>query len=90
MIKRKITPHVLAMARYFPVVTIMGPRQSGKITLTRAGMTFDPSFANDLRKFLAFAQDCVNPTVLYGGDTVATIQGVKFDSFKNTCRLFGS
>ena len=35
MIERKITPHLLEMARYFPVVTVMGPRQSGKTTLTR-------------------------------------------------------
>ena len=25
MIKRKITPYLLEMARYFPVVTILGP-----------------------------------------------------------------
>ncbi|MDD4537415.1 MAG: AAA family ATPase [Lentisphaeria bacterium] len=35
MIERKITPYLLEMARYFPVVTIMGPRQSGKTTLAR-------------------------------------------------------
>ncbi len=53
-------------------------------------MTFDPSFANDLRKFLSFAKDCVNPAALYAGDTSITIHGVKFDNFKNTCRLFGA
>ena len=56
----------------------------------KAGMTFDPSFANDLRKFLSFAKDCVNPTVIYAGDTTTTIHGVKFDNFKNTCQLFGA
>ena len=56
----------------------------------KAGMTFDPSFAKELRKFLSFAKDCVNPTVLYSGDTTTTIHGVKFDSFKNTHQLFGS
>ena len=35
MIKRKIAPHLLEMARYFPVVTILGPRQSGKTTLSK-------------------------------------------------------
>ena len=35
MIERKISPHLLEMARYFPVVTILGPRQSGKTTLAR-------------------------------------------------------
>jgi len=56
----------------------------------KAGMTLNPLFANDLRKFLSFAQDCVNPTVLYSGDTTTTIHGVKFDSFKNISQLFGS
>ncbi len=35
MIARKITPMLLQQARYFPVVTILGPRQSGKTTLAR-------------------------------------------------------
>ena len=54
----------------------------------KAGMTFDPSFANELRKFMDIATDCINPTVLYSGDTTATIHGVKFDSFRNTAKLF--
>ena len=54
----------------------------------KAGMTFDPSFANELRKFMDIATDCINPTVLYSGDTIATIHGVKFDSFRNTAKLF--
>ena len=36
MIKRKITQYLLEMARHFPVITILGPRQSGKTTLARA------------------------------------------------------
>lgn len=35
MIERKITPKLLELARYFPIVTILGPRQSGKTTLAR-------------------------------------------------------
>ncbi|MFA5075330.1 MAG: ATP-binding protein [Candidatus Babeliales bacterium] len=35
MIKRKITHDVLEGARYFPVIGILGPRQSGKTTLAR-------------------------------------------------------
>lgn len=54
----------------------------------KAGMTFDPSFANDLRAFMEFAKDTEKPTVLYSGDTSTTIRGVKFDSFKNTSKLF--
>lgn len=35
MIKREITDELLRNARYFPIVTVMGPRQSGKTTLVR-------------------------------------------------------
>ncbi|MFA6991514.1 MAG: ATP-binding protein [Candidatus Babeliales bacterium] len=35
MIKRKISEDILSGARYFPVVGILGPRQSGKTTLAR-------------------------------------------------------
>ena len=56
----------------------------------KAGMTFDASFAKDIRAFLEFASDCVNPTVLYAGETTTEIRGVKFDNFKNTFKLFNS
>ena len=36
MIKRKATETILRLAKGFPVVTITGPRQSGKTTLARA------------------------------------------------------
>lgn len=36
MIKRAITPHLLRDAGYYPVVTVTGPRQSGKTTLTKS------------------------------------------------------
>ncbi len=35
MIERALLPHVLALASRYPVVTLTGPRQSGKTTLTR-------------------------------------------------------
>ncbi len=35
MIYRNITPHLKKLATFFPVVTILGPRQSGKTTLAR-------------------------------------------------------
>ena len=35
MIRRALTPHLLAAARELPVVTLTGPRQSGKTTLCR-------------------------------------------------------
>lgn len=36
MIKREISAHILGMAEEYPVVTITGPRQSGKTTLAKA------------------------------------------------------
>ncbi len=36
MIYRAITPKLLELAKYFPVVTVMGPRQSGKTTLVQS------------------------------------------------------
>ncbi len=41
MIQRAIGPHVLKLAKMYPIVTVTGPRQSGKTTLVR--MLF-PSF----------------------------------------------
>ena len=36
MIKRILSAKILEMARYYPVVTLLGPRQSGKTTLVKA------------------------------------------------------
>lgn len=35
MITRTITPHLHALARHYPVLTVTGPRQAGKTTLCR-------------------------------------------------------
>ncbi len=35
IIQREITPHLIEMANQFPVVALMGPRQSGKTTLVK-------------------------------------------------------
>ena len=51
-------------------------------------MSFDASFAKDIRTFLDFAEDCIDPTVIYAGDMTATVRGVKFENFKNTFKLF--
>jgi predicted AAA+ superfamily ATPase len=36
VIRRNLEPHLRRLARKFPVVTLTGPRQSGKTTLCRA------------------------------------------------------
>ena len=53
----------------------------------KAGRTFDPSFANELRKFMEYSSGWINPAVLYGGDTAATVNGVRFENFRNAANL---
>jgi len=36
MIKRHIAPALVKLAGYFPVVTVLGPRQFGKTTLVKS------------------------------------------------------
>jgi len=53
-VRRLLQPRLRALAKRFPVVTITGPRQSGKTTLARAAFPSKP-YANleapDLREF---------------------------------------
>lgn len=35
IIKREITPHLIELSQQFPVIALMGPRQSGKTTLVK-------------------------------------------------------
>lgn len=54
MITRTLQPYLLALATQYPVVTVTGPRQSGKTTLCRAAFPAKP-YANlespDTRQF---------------------------------------
>jgi predicted AAA+ superfamily ATPase len=54
MIEREISAHILSMAGEYPVVTVTGPRQSGKTTLVKA-LFPDHSYVNleepDTREF---------------------------------------
>ncbi len=53
-IKRDITPVMLDMHRYFPVITMTGPRQSGKTTLLRKVFDKLPYYSLenlDIRRF---------------------------------------
>ncbi len=54
MIARTLLPKLLSQARAFPVVTLTGPRQSGKTTLVRAAfpdMPYVSLEAPDMRQF---------------------------------------
>ncbi len=57
MIRRDLEPRLRALARKFPIVTVTGPRQSGKTTLCRAvfgGLPYVSLEAPDIR---AYAQE---------------------------------
>ncbi len=45
MIEREITPHLTGLFQKYPIVTVTGPRQSGKTTLCRSTFS-DLAYAN--------------------------------------------
>ena len=53
----------------------------------KAGMSYDASFTDHLRKFSEMAENCVNPSVIYAGDLTPTIHGVSFKNFKDTAKI---
>ena len=56
----------------------------------KAGMTYSKSYAENLRKFSSFAKNVQNPTVIYGGETQVTLNGISFTGFKNTSKIISS
>ena len=42
MFKRFLTPHIQELAKKYPVITLLGPRQSGKTTLARTAFPEKP------------------------------------------------
>ena len=56
----------------------------------KAGMTYSKSYAENLRKFSSFAKNVKNPTVIYGGETQVTLNGISFTGFKNTSKIISS
>jgi len=86
-IQRDIAPHILALCRSFPIVTITGPRQSGKTTLCRQLFPDKPyvslealdqrAFAtNDPRGFLeTYASGAVIDEVQRAPDLLSYLQG---------------
>ncbi len=59
MIPRTLGPRLRALARLFPVVTVTGPRQSGKTTLCRAAFPAKPYASLEAPDIRAFA--CEDP-----------------------------
>ncbi|UHD14743.1 ATP-binding protein [Thiocapsa bogorovii] len=57
MIDRNITPQLRALAGYYPLVAVTGPRQSGKTTLCRAVFPDRPYVSLEALDLRAFAQE---------------------------------
>ena len=89
MIERAITPHLREMARCFPVVTIMGPRQSGKTTLAKQVFP-DHAYVNleDPAAFRIAASDPKAFFELYKPPVIIDeVPGITFTVEKNTTIL---
>jgi len=57
MIKRHILKHLLKVAKFFPAVTILGPRQSGKTTLAKMAFPKLPYISLENPDIRAFASE---------------------------------
>ena len=57
IIKRKIAKELLSMAKCYPVVTILGPRQSGKTTIAKQLFPNKPYVSLENLTALTMAQD---------------------------------
>jgi predicted AAA+ superfamily ATPase len=53
----------------------------------KSGMTYDKSFATNLRSFCKAADSTQNPTVIYGGNQKAVTEGVSYINFRDTAKL---
>lgn len=83
-IEREIEKHIQKLAGFYPIVTIIGPRQSGKTTLIRhlfpshsyqnleTGDARDFAMA-DPKAFCALAPRATNPLVVYSGATAPNV-----------------
>ena len=99
MFDRDITDYIKYSAKYYPVVTVTGPRQSGKTTLVKMIFSDKPyvsledvdirEFAKkDPRGFLStYSQGAIIDEVQYCPDLFSYIQ-TKVDSTKLPDNLF--
>lgn len=88
MISRQLTPRLLQLAQAFPIITLTGPRQSGKSTLVRAVFPELPYLSledpdvrelarQDPRRFLAaYPQGAVFDEVQRVPDLFSYLQGI--------------
>ncbi len=95
MITREITDYLLQLATKYPVVTITGPRQSGKTTLARSAFPDKPNINLELMDNREFAQTdprgflrripdgAILDEIQRSPDLVSYVQGVVDEKKKN-------
>lgn len=88
MIKRTIEPHLLRLAKQYPVVTLVGPRQSGKTTLCQAAFPRKPyvslenldnrrmALADPLRFLSQYPDGAILDEIQRAPDLLSYIQGI--------------
>jgi hypothetical protein len=83
MISRTLSPAFLARAAMYPVLTLTGPRQSGKTTLCRMLFPEKPYLSSEFFQHLlslnqGLGQGAVAASrLVYGGDSVSSRSGVE-------------
>jgi len=84
MITRVLETRLRALARKFPVVTITGPRQSGKTTLCRAAYPDKPYVSLEAPDVQDFARRDPRQTSRCSGPSVSRSPGARPSS--SSCR----
>ena len=70
MLRRDSEQTIRTLLRGFPVITLTGPRQSGKTVIRE--------FFKGLEKWQALAEDrAVSPTLIYGGPETYQHKGIR-------------
>ncbi len=54
----------------------------------KSAMTWTSSFSKNLEKFMKFAKDVENPSVIYSGDLETEANGINYVNFRNISKLF--
>ena len=51
----------------------------------KSAQTFSPALYTNLQKFAALEPNAAEPTLVYGGEKMGTLQGVRVLSIRRTC-----
>ena len=56
----------------------------------KSAQTYSPALYANLQKFAALEPAAAEPTLVYGGEKMGTLQGVRVLSFAQTARIVGA